>query len=243
MTHPLRAPGWLWTMFGLCLVLTGCEADNPARPDAPKDTPKLEVAKKQEIGHNVFFEIQGKQRRVLINSVVCLREGQLEQLLTRREKKEHEAILAADADGRDIHKGLLAAGAAAGSPVSFQPKYVPATGSRIKVTLQYEQKGKQFTVPAQQWVKNAKTMKDLDVDWVFAGSRFVQNPFDPKAPDIYLANDGDVICVSNFEGALLDLPINSPKDNSELAFEANTERIPPKGTKVTIILEPLPDKK
>ena len=43
--------------------------------------------------------------------------------------------------------------------------------------------------------------------------------------------------------ALLDLPIKSSKANSELAFEANTERIPPVGTKVTVIFEPVPEKK
>jgi hypothetical protein len=78
--------------------------------------------------------------------------------------------------------------------------------------------------------------KDLDIDWVFAGSRLVDVPFE-QGKKHYLANDGDVICVSNFETAMLDLPIKSPKDNADLAFEANTARIPPKDTRVTVILE------
>ena len=57
-----------------------------------------------------------------------------------------------------------------------------------------------------------------------------------------MANGGDVICVSNFEDAMLDLPINSSKNNDELAFEAFTERIPPIGTPVTVILEPVLEK-
>ena len=220
----------------------GCDMDVPGGEKPAGDTVKAPEAKKSLIGKNVWLETQGKQRRVLISSTVCLREGPLEQLLTRKEKKEHEAILSADADCRHMHAALLAAGAEPGSTVKFQPTYVPATGQHIKVTLQYEDKGKKFIIPAQQWVRNQKTGKDLDVDWVFAGSQLVENPLDPKAPAIYLANDGDVICVSNFEGALLDLPINSPKDNSELAWEANTERIPPKGTPVVIVLEPIPNK-
>ncbi|MGH7226659.1 MAG: YdjY domain-containing protein, partial [Gemmataceae bacterium] len=98
---------------------------------------------------------------------------------------------------------------------------------------------KQVTVPAQSWIKNARNNKELKSDWVFAGSRFVTNPLDPKGPKHYLANDGDVICVSNFETALLDLPIKSPKDDADRVFVANTERIPPLETKVVVILEPL----
>ena len=40
------------------------------------------------------------KRRVLVNAEVCLREGQLELFLCRKQTKEHEAILAADVDAR-----------------------------------------------------------------------------------------------------------------------------------------------
>jgi hypothetical protein len=230
--------------LALALLAAGCENDSATQAEKTKgDSPKGEEAKKVLVGKNVFFEVQGKQRRVIVSTAVCLREGALEQLMTRKEKKEHEAILAFDGDARTIHQALVAAGATKGNPVQFQPKYEPAQGQSIKVTLRYEQDGKQITVPAQQWVRNARTGKDLHVDWVFAGSRLVDNPLDPNSPPIYLANDGDVICVSNFEGALLDLPINSPKDNADLAWEAHTKRIPPKGTPVAVILEPVPPTK
>ena len=66
---------------------------------------------------------------------------------------------------------------------------------------------------------------------------------DKNTPPSYAANGGDVICVSNFPDAMLDLPINSPKDNSDLNFEAWTERIPPLKTPVLVILEPEVEKK
>jgi hypothetical protein len=45
--------------------------------------------------------------------------------------------------------------------------------------------------------------------------------------------------------ALLDLPIRSDEGDPKegLAYEANKELIPPEGTKVTVILEPMPKKK
>jgi hypothetical protein len=216
----------------------------------PKEATKPQADKVKKISKwkNVTIEIKGTKRRVLINSYVCLRQGQLEQLLTRKRTKEHEAILAADVDARDIHFALLAAGAKTGSTVKFKKvgeKFVviPPSGSRIKVTLQYMDKKKQVTIPAQKWIRQGQTKKSLAHDWVFAGSNFFKDPFDPKKPPIYGANDGDLICVANFDTAMLDLPIKSSKDNSELAFEAYTDRIPPLGTKVTIILEPVPEPK
>jgi hypothetical protein len=54
-----------------------------------------------------------------------------------------------------------------------------------------------------------------------------------------MANDGDLICVANFESAMLDIPVNSPASDDHRAFIANTERIPPLGTPVRVILEPV----
>ena len=72
---------------------------------------------------------------------------------------------------------------------------------------------------------------------VLYGMRALGRP----APDVKVV--GILCCAENFPDAMLDLPINSPKDNSDLAFEAWTERIPPVGTKVTMILEPVLDEK
>lgn len=225
--------------------LTGLTADNPSRaPDCESNVPAPPVeAKKVLVGKNVWVEIQADKRRVLVSASVCMREGQLEQLLTRKTTKEHEAVLAADVDARDIHQALLVAGAKEGSPVKFQPKYTPASGSVIKVSLQYEEKGKLNSVPAQSWVRNVRTKKDLEHNWVFGGSRLVADPFDPQKERYYLANDGDVICLSNFETAMLDLPIKSSREEAFLAFEAHTELIPPLNTKVVVVLEPVPEKK
>ncbi|HEX4590697.1 MAG TPA: YdjY domain-containing protein, partial [Gemmataceae bacterium] len=130
-----------------------------------------------------------------------------------------------------------------GKPVQYEPKYLPASGTTIKVTLEYLKDGKTVTVPGQDWVRDAKTRKSMPYNWVFAGSIFYPNQDDPKQPPIYAANGGDVICVSNFPDAMLDLPVNSPQDDAERLYEAFTERIPPLGEAVTIILEPAAEKK
>ena len=230
----------LFLMLSLALHL-GCaqEKESPAAKPLPNDAKKVE-AKKVPVGPNILFEVDGETRKVWVSAEVCRTMGPLEQLLCRKGTKEHESVLIADIDARDLHKALVLARGEPGSPVTFRPEYKAATGSVIRITLMYEKDGNKLSVPAQDWVRETKSMKALAHDWVFAGSRFVPDPLDKNKPPIYLANEGDVICVSNFESALLDLPIESSKQNADVQFEAFTENIPPDGTKVAICLEVIP---
>jgi len=210
---------------------------------APAPLPRPETSRRVEVGKNVTLEVRGgkfPRRRVIVAASVCLREGILEHLLTRRMGKEHEAILAADVDARDVHVALLLAGAVPGKPAQTGPKFVGARGQVIRIGLQWKDKGETRYAPAQDWVREIETKKAMTHDWVFAGSQLVS---DPQQQDrkYYLANQGDVFCVANFEAALLDLPVKSPASSAEgLLYEAFTERIPPLGTAVSVILEPGP---
>lgn len=209
-----------------------------ARPSTPEPT-----ANRKELARNIFFEVQGQTRRVIVKSTVCLREGHLEGLLCRNRLKAHEYILSADLDAIKLHAALIAAGAQPGSPVKFEPKYSPASGSIIKITLQYEKDGKQVRMPGQQWIRSGKNGDKVpDLDWVFAGSMFIE-PEEKEQPRIYLANQGDLICVCNMEDAMLDLPIRSPTNPDDRIFTAYSERIPPLETPVDVIFEPVLAKK
>jgi hypothetical protein len=232
----------LAVLLFISVLALGCELAGPPPDDKTekKPTEKPADARKVDVGKNVVLEVQGDKRRVLINANVCLQRGPLELLMCRKQTKEHESILTAEVDARDIHKALLLTGAKTGKTARYrEDKIEPPTGTTIKISLQYEKKGKLVTESAGKWIRNSKTQKELDENWVFAGSAFAKNLFDPKKPDIYLANEGDVITVSNFEDAMLDLPIASPKDDADRSFEAFTDRIPDLETKVVVILEPV----
>jgi hypothetical protein len=222
----------------LAVLFAGCsdESDRPAgkRREKPADATLVPFST------NVSLEVQGDRRRVLVSGEVCLRKGPLEVFLCRKGTKEHESIVSADVDARSIHTALVTAKAEPGSPVRFEPRYRPARGSVIKVSVEYNRRGRKVTVPAQSWVRDGRTGKPMQVDWVFAGSHLVSNPLDRNGPKIYLANEeGAIISVSNFESSVLDLPVKSSKDDAELSYEAFTEHIPPEGTKVVVVLEPV----
>jgi hypothetical protein len=248
--HVNRPLGQILLLGAAFFAVAGCGDDTAERPArkveaARKTTSSVEATpegKKTNVGRNVFLEVLSDRRRVLISAEVCLRQGQLEMLLTRKGCKTHEAILAADIDARNVHTALELANAVSGSTVRLDP-FRPPSGTRIKISLIYEKDGKKVTVPAQSWIRNFKTGKELESDWVFAGSMLVDNPLDPGAPKKYMANDGDVICVTNFEDAMLDVAIESSKVWAAHAYECWTERIPDEGTKVVVVLEPVVGKK
>jgi hypothetical protein len=74
----------------------------------------------------------------------------------------------------------------------------------------------------------------MQEQWVFAGSAFWTDPSDGK--EYYQADGGDLVCLSNFPTAMLDLPIESSQSNEALLFDAFEGRVPPRGTAVEMIL-------
>jgi len=176
-------------------------------------------------------------KRVVMVGQVCQRDAPLEMFACLRNTKEHEAIVSVDVEAQTVHAGLLAVGAKAGHPARWDPTYVPAAGTEIEVTVAWKDKeGKPHTARAQDWILDVRTKKAMAHPWVFAGSGFWTDEATGKK--YYQAEGGDFICVSNFPSAMLDLPIESSQSNEALLFRAFTERIPPLGTPVTLLLTP-----
>jgi hypothetical protein len=186
--------------------------------------------------------IDAKNKQVVVDGQVCLTRGPLEMFAVTKNTKEHEAVVSVNAKAFAVHAALLAVGAKPGGTVKFQPKYTPASGTKIEIFAYFtDEKGNQKKVRAQEWIRDVKTKKAMEYPWVFAGSGFIKD--DQTDKEYYLAEAGDFICVSNFPDAMLDLPIESTSANEDLMFEAFTENIPPRGTKVTLVLVPEADKK
>lgn len=180
------------------------------------------------------------RRQVVVGTRVALDAGPIEVFACPRGTKDYEAVLSTLASARLVHTALLAIGLEPGNPVSFDPEYVAATGPPVSVTLRWQDAdGTVREARGQDWVRDARTRRPLEVDWVFAGSRRWQDERD--GTDVYEADQGDLVCVSNFPSATLDLPIESSDTNEELLFEVFAGRVPSRGTVVDMILTPVPE--
>jgi hypothetical protein len=207
----------------------------PVKPAPAPKLPEPKGAKRLSPDYDAW--IDPKNKTVIVDGQVSLREGMLEMFACTRNTKEHESIVSANTKAFLVHAALLRLGAEPGRPVQFVPKYRPPTGTEIEVTVQWrDEAGKEKTARAQDWVKDINTKKAMTHPFVFAGSSFWIDEETKKR--FYQAEAGDFICVSNFGTAMLDIPVESSQSNTELAFEAFTERIPPLGAPVRLILKP-----
>ena len=229
MTAPL--------LLTLAMLLPGQTLD--ARTDGPpadKFTPEPSWRKLDD-SNALFFD--AKDKRLILRARVCLREGYLEHLLCKDKTKEHESVLATTAAPRMIHAGLLLTGAEAGHPVRYRPRFEPPSGSKILVTVEWTEDGKVKTADARDFIVAEKSKKPLAEGWVFAGSDTFPHPDDPKTI-LYAADGGDLFTVANFTSSILDVPFASSGNDAERSFMANTAKIPPKNTYVSLILRPAP---
>ena len=171
--------------------------------------PWVRLSKKHEIW------IDMKSKKVMVAGQICLRQGGLEVFACPRRTKEHESIVSVNASALELHTCLIAIGADPGKPVQWTPEYKPATGPKINIDVVWSEDGQQITRNAKELVRNFDTKKELSKDWVFCGSQFYVNPEDGSKT--YYGNSGEMICLSNFSTATLDLPVESSGSN-EIAF-------------------------
>ena len=217
------------------MLTTAARGADPALPPAVPDRhPEL---KRLSPSEEVW--IDAKNKRVVVGGEIAIDKGPIEFFACPRGTKEHESIVSARSTARLVHAALLAVGLVPGKPVSFDPDYLAATGPAVRVAMRWtDETGTVRELPAQEWIRDTRTGKPMQEQWVFAGSVFWTDPSDGK--EYYQADGGDLICLSNFPTAMLDLPIESSQSNESLLFDAFDGRVPPRGTAVEIILSPAP---
>ncbi len=185
--------------------------------------------------------IDQKKKAVIVAGEICHREGPLEMFACPKGTKDYESVVAVHCQSFLVHTALLAVGAKPGHPVEFDKVYKPAEGQLIDVFVEWlDASGTKQRVRAQEFVRHAPSGKTMSYDWIFAGSGFWTD--EQTGERYYHAEGGELICVSNFSTATMDVTVRSSQGNSELLFDAFTEHIPPLGTPVHLILVPRPEK-
>lgn len=196
--------------------------------DIPKSWTRLSET------HEIWVDMKAK--KVIAAGHVVLRAGPLEMFICPRRTKEHESVISVNALSSEVHAALVAIGADPGAPVKWEPKYEPASGPIIDMTITWNDGEQLVTRRAQEMVRDFDTSKAITHDWVFGGS---QTYTDPESGDSYYYGDtGELACVSNFSTATLDLNIESSDSNESLMFEAFTDNIPEIATKVYVEFKP-----
>lgn len=190
--------------------------------------------------HEIWIDFESRQ--VITGGNICLQAGQLEVFACPRHTKEHEAIISVNALASELHAGLLAIKSEPGEPVKWAEQYQKATGPVIKIDVIWKaEDGKVVTLPAQELVRNTKTGKAMTEDWVFGGSQEFRD--EETGHTFYYGDSGEMVCLSNFSTATMDVPVQSSDANEGLLFEANPDVVPQVNTKVYMVFKPGPNLK
>ncbi|MCR4413662.1 MAG: YdjY domain-containing protein [Thermoguttaceae bacterium] len=237
---------WVWTMGWLgpmavaqdepaASARSGAAEDDHTQPPRDLGPPLVDHPENLKRLHpKQPVWVDPKQKAVVFQGETCRASYGLEFFVTMP-GREYEAVIVSNVRPSLVHAGLMAVGAQPGSPVKFLPKIEPASGTEIEIEVRWKDpQGKIQKARAQDWIRDIKTQKALDLNWVFAGSKFS----DDDGKRVYQADFGDFISVANVPIATLDLPIRSMSDLDSRQFECFPGRVPPQGTPVTLILKP-----
>jgi hypothetical protein len=214
-------------------------AKEPSGPELPANLgePLLDNASsitRLDPSSPVWIDKQNKQ--IVLLGSVCQANYPLEFFATYPDRG-YEAVVVVYTRPSVVHAGLLALGAKSGKGAQYRPNFIPPSGTPVQIGVIWKDAdGKRHQAAAQDWVRDIKTKKPLDVTWVFAGSIFWTD--ESTGAKSYLADRGDFISVASLPTAMLDLPVESATAIESRTFEGFIERLPPPGTPVTLTLKP-----
>ncbi len=175
---------------------------------------------------------------VELDAEVVMRQGPLELFACSPNTKEHESILRVAARPTHIYQALGLIGLTPGRPIRYDEeknRWDPPTGDALDIRVRYvDDQGRTVIAAPADWLSTTKPQATpLQLSWVFAGSYTL--PDGRFAADI----EGTVLCLVDFEAALIAVPALHSADNEQLWLTAKMDAIPPRGAKCALLIRGL----
>lgn len=246
----LRTKGNRWVLLLVALAALGVPL--PAVGESSEEIPPDLAGKIREIFPHIT--IDAKDRRVDVESVVCLTEGFLELIACGKDSKEHESVIMVEAKPSHIHAALLLIGAEAGNPAMRKPlneeatrwAHLPPRGQAVKISLVFPKEGggtverpvSDFIAPTEDetGLREAAEIEEKFPDtFLFTGSLFHGEGEERK----YIADlSGHVISIATFGDEVFSLSEVHGQENGSLDWQIKPDSLPEIGTKVILRLRP-----
>lgn len=170
-----------------------------------------------------IVELEGK---------IVLRRGPLELFACSSHTREHESIVAVIARPLRLFEAMGLIGLTPGTPARYDAsrrRWTAARGAPLRIDVVVRDGRAERVFGANEWMRHCDGGAPMERrDWLFAGSRRL--PGKRFAADV----EGTIICVVDFDSALIALPESHTADNTALWLEANPKRVPPVGTTCVI---------
>lgn len=187
-----------------------------------------------------------RERVVEFDGEVCLTEGWLEQIVCTPGTREHETLIVSRVRPSNLHAAMLMARFEPGRPGRWTYEndtyaVIHPTGEAVRISVRYlDGRDELVEHPVSKWVRDHLGEQEFaDQPWMFGGSMIAPNAAFMGPGEHYVADmTGSIVGLVTFGDELLGWRevIADQAAVSEPEWEANTDTMPPVGTKVTVIL-------
>ncbi|WP_265594023.1 YdjY domain-containing protein [Haloferula sp. BvORR071] len=242
----------------LALTSTGLLSAEPGEKDRAPVEPKTLPAPEQKVTETqpAAKELDGdrlqvgevifnrKTREIRFPAAVNMTDGEiLEFAIVHSTGKVHESLLITEVPAIELNVAFkllrypespefYAEREADGTPSNRFPEVKQETkeGSRIDIGVEWKEGDKTRTAKINEWIAHGTTGESMPADpWVYGGSMIYKGNYLAQAT-------GDTAAIYLSNSALINY---SGKDNnSDEVWFPFPKRVPPEGTKVTVIITP-----
>lgn len=185
---------------------------------------------------------------IRLEAVACLESGILEYVVCRPNTFEHEAIFTTTAKPELVHAALLLIGVEPnpqrhGLAELWFEKALKHEPSRVKVEVEWKESGEITRVPMTSLLRKRRNLEGSNENskvkdaWVFAGSFIHQNPETGERE--YAGNrSGILVGIWPNPSTVIQYGVaeGNPYEGKSLGVEIREDRVPKKGTKVSLVL-------
>ena len=205
------------------------------------------TASKDQVVHpfeGVTLRVAG--RTVEIEGWSCLDGGWLEQVACSPGTREHEALVVIEVRPSDIHAALLLAGFEPGAPGRWslendEVRLTRPSGDALDILVRYEKEGATIEEPIASWITGPQEdAQSPDASWIFGGSLMAPNTERMGPGRHYVADyTGSIIGLVTFGDEVIGFAevLADEEAVQAPAFQVNTDKVPPIGTPITLILQ------
>ena len=196
----------------------------------------VQLAKPKQISENtyqlgnVIFDISKREVTVPGEINIVSGEANIEFFACGKLGKTHESILIVDAEPIYILTALGVLDFMPGMNLTVEGDPRKPTGAPVDIWVEWNQGAEVISRRARELVWNAFTEQPMqETLWVFTGGRLKNNQFTAQLFH-------NIIAVYRDPDSLFNHPL--PTGTDDRTYRVNTDVIPPKGTKIKLIIRP-----
>ena len=180
---------------------------------------------------NVVFDTNKREVRIPGEINIVGANVNIEFFACGKLGKTHESILIIDAEPLHIFAALGVLDFEPGMNLTVEGDPRTPTGSPAEIWVEWDRDGEVISRRARELIWNAFTEQPMqETSWIFTGGRQINNQFTPQLFH-------NIIAVYRDPDSLFNHPL--PTGTDDRTYRVNTDVIPPKGTKVKIIIRPV----